>query len=355
MDLVLRDPTYVPRSVPSSGERIAVHFIRDRRDIPFLRLMATLTLTVVPTGVILFVPGLFRWWLAAAHLALVLYFSGPFVLMLHNTSHRKLFKREWDWMNLYIPWVLGPFFGESPMTYFAHHVGMHHVENNLADDISTTLPYRRDSFVDFMRYFLRFLFAGAVELSGYFVRKRRRSLFLQFLSGELLFFAAAGALAFLDWRASLMVLVVPLVIVRFVMMAGNWGQHAFVDRASPANNYRNSITCINSLYNRRCFNDGYHIGHHLKSTRHWTEMPEDFRINAATYGKEGAIVFAGLDFFSVWMCLMAKRYDILARHFVSLGDSPPDVAALVDLLRSRTQWTERREAFATREQTPLAP
>ena len=56
---------------------------------------------------------------------------------------------NFGWANYYIPWVLGPFFGESPETYFAHHVGMHHAENNLEDDISTTLPYVRDSAVDF--------------------------------------------------------------------------------------------------------------------------------------------------------------------------------------------------------------
>ena len=73
---------------------MALRFIHDRRDLPFVKLMAILTVTVIPTGVVLFVPGAFRWWLGVAHLALVLYFLGPFVLMLHNTSHRKLFRRR---------------------------------------------------------------------------------------------------------------------------------------------------------------------------------------------------------------------------------------------------------------------
>src|SRR4029077_17212020 len=129
-------------------------------------------------------------------------------------------------------------------------------------------------------------------------------LMLRCVIGELSFCLAAAALFFLSWRASLVVFVVPFVTARFAMMAGNWGQHAFVDEASPENNYRNSITCINSTYNRRCFNDGYHIGHHLKATRHWTELPDEFRANVPTYAREGAIVFSGLDFFAVWLCLM---------------------------------------------------
>jgi hypothetical protein len=43
-------------------------------------------------------------------------------------------------MNVYIPWVR-PFFGESPETYFAHHVALHHPGNNFEDDVSTTLRF----------------------------------------------------------------------------------------------------------------------------------------------------------------------------------------------------------------------
>ena len=223
---------------------------------------------------------------------------GPFILMLHNTSHRTLFKRPWGWMNKYIPWVLGPFFGESPETYFAHHVGMHHAENNLEDDLSTTLPYRRDSLPHFLAYFFLFFFGALVQLLTYFAKKRRYSLLLRCALGETLFYVAVGGLFFVNWRATLIVFVIPFLITRFAMMAGNWGQHAFVDEAAPANNYRNSITCINTRYNRRCFNDGV-----------------------------------------VWFFLMLKRYDWLAARMVPLGDAQPSVEESIAVLRSRTQWT----------------
>ena len=342
MDLLaLRDPTYSPAEVPSRAERIATRFIQDPRDAPFLKLMALLSATVVPTGLATYFTQEFRLGLAILHLALVFYFLGPFVLMLHNTSHRRLFRRGWGWMNQYIPWVLGPFFGESPEAYFTHHVGMHHVENNLAEDLSTTLPYRRDHALDFLRYFLRFFFTAFFALTAYFARKKRRTLLVRTLVGELAYYFTVIALLFVDWRATLVVFVIPLVVARFAMMAGNWGQHAFIDRDSPENNYRNSITCINSSYNRRCFNDGYHIGHHLKATRHWTEMPVEFRRNVKTYAEESAIVFSGIDFFGVWFCLMLQRYDWLARRFVQLGEVHRSPDEIIGLLRSRTGWTER--------------
>jgi fatty acid desaturase len=337
MSVAVTDPTYKPAGRSLLGERLALKFINDRRDLPFLSLMAVLTVTVVPSGIVLFVPGWFRWWLAAVHLGVYVHFVGPFVLMLHNTSHRSLFRKSYGWMNQYIPWVLGPFFGESPETYFAHHVGMHHPENNLEDDLSSTLPYRRDSIRGFLSYFLEFFFLALIKLTGYFARKGRRSLMIRTVVGELLFFGLTAALLVLNWRATLTVFVIPFLVTRFAMMAGNWGQHAFVDEVSPENCYRNSITCINSVYNRRCFNDGYHIGHHLKATRHWTEMPEEFLRNVATYASEDAIVFADIDFFGVWVCLMLKRYNWLSRKFVHLGRDRTEEETIA-LLRSRTRW-----------------
>jgi hypothetical protein len=344
MEIALHDPTYVAPAAARASDRVALRFIHDVRDVPFLKLMALLSVTVIPTGIALFVRGAFSWWLAAVHFALVVWFMPPFVLMLHNTSHRRLFKRPWSWMNQYIPWVLGPFFGETPETYFAHHVGMHHPENNLEDDVSTTMPFVRDRVTHFMHYFLRFFFLVLFDLVRYLGKKGRRALVIRSIVGEFGFIFAVVGLAIYDWRATLAVFLLPYVISRFAMMAGNWGQHAFIDRASPENNYRNSITCINTTYNRRCFNDGYHIGHHIKQTRHWTEMPEDFARNVETYAREGAIVFCGIDFFGVWFCLMLKRYDWLARRVVHLGGAERSESEIVALLRSRTQWTSRQAA-----------
>ncbi len=334
------DPVYVPLTRPGLFAKIMLRALNDPRDLPFARLMVLLTVTLWPAAVYLAWPGNFRWWLAAPYLVLVNYFLGPFILMLHNTSHRKLFNRRFGWLNSYVPWVLGPLFGESPETYSAHHVGMHHQENNLKDDISSTMAYQRDSVVDFSRYFLRFFFVGLGELVTYFARRRRFALMRRTIVGEVAFFLAIGLLMAVSWRAALVILVVPLVVTRFAMMAGNWAQHAFIDPSAPENNFKNSITCINCSYNRRCFNDGYHIGHHLKRTRHWTEMPVEFVQNRSEYAAQGAIVFQGVDFFALWFFLMLKRYDWLAARFVQLGNVSQSPEEIETLLRSRTRRFE---------------
>jgi fatty acid desaturase len=120
--------------------------------------------------------------------------------------------------------------------------------------------------------------------------------------------------------ATLVVLGLPLALARVVMMLGNWTQHAFIAPASPDNCYTNSITCINTPYNHACWNDGYHISHHLKPALHWTDHPTHFRHNLAQYVNNEAIVFEGIHFLHIFRYLMGRRYDLLARHFVELQD-----------------------------------
>ncbi|MCS6904696.1 MAG: fatty acid desaturase [Bacteroidia bacterium] len=336
--MLITDPTFVAGKPYSSMERWLLQWINDERDLPFLRLCAILFFTTIPFAIYLYISQPFYWWVAALYFiynnALWL---GPFVLMLHNTSHRALFKRKYNFLNYFIPWVLGPFFGETPESYYAHHIGMHHPENNLKDDLSSTMAYQRDSLVDFFRYFFNFFFLGVWELSTYLRRKKRKKLLYRFWKGEFSFYIFVTLLCFVNWKATLVVFIIPFIFTRFMMMAGNWAQHAFIDPQSPNNCYRNSITCINTLYNRRCFNDGYHIGHHLKPTMHWTELPLEFQKNIKVYAQEGAIVFHTIDFFIIWLLLMLKRYDWLARFYVNLQPSVIlSKEEIIELLKMRT-------------------
>src|SRR5215216_1095530 len=83
-NLVITDPTYRPAEQPGPFSRFALRLINDPRDLPFIRLMALLTFTVVPFAAYLFLAGNLSWWLAAVYLVMVLgFFLGPFILMLH--------------------------------------------------------------------------------------------------------------------------------------------------------------------------------------------------------------------------------------------------------------------------------
>ena len=273
----LTDPVFDPNRTYTALDRKFLSYIHDKRDLPFIYLTLQITFTLIPLAVLMYWPGVsnWLWWTAAvAFFAFNNFvFKGPFGLMLHCTSHRKFFKEKYAFLNNYLPWVIGPLFGQSPETYFSHHIGMHHPENNLADDESTTMPYQRDSFRSWLMYFTDFFFLGVARTAGYFKRKNRAKLMVKLLRGETLFYIFVAALCFVNFAATFMVFILPFFLSRIVLMLGNFAQHAFVDANDPGNAYKNSITCINTKYNHKCWNDGYHISHHIKPTKHCTEHP----------------------------------------------------------------------------------
>jgi hypothetical protein len=328
----LSDPVKSDRSVP----RWMAALLNDPRDAIFVRLALECGLVAL-VGIGLYFSGRYLWWCAPLYWALnSLWVMDRFILMLHCTSHRPLFRPAFSPLNWLIPWVLGPFFGQTPETYFVHHLGMHHREENGFDDASSTMPFQRDRLVDWLRYLIRFLVSGHLDLFRYLRRGSKTRLIRRFVIGELVF---AGVMAVLLWHApgpTFVVFLGPVLVARTLMMAGNWGQHAFVCPEQPTNPYRYSITCINSRYNRRCFNDGYHIYHHIRARSHWTEYPGEFQQNISTYGREDAIVFEGMDFFTVWLALMMGRWRRLARAFCRLPGAPPrSEDQVIALLRHR--------------------
>ncbi len=298
--------------------------LNDPRDVIFINLSLQMTLFLLPVAVALFVVGRFPWWWAPVYwVYMFAFFLDRFILMLHCTCHRPLFKRQFKFLNNYIPWVLGPLVGETPESYFVHHMGMHHKEGNLMNDLSSTMRFQRDKFTHWFRYWFRFMTWGPIELFVYHAKAGRKKMLKRLVIGEGSYWIVTALLAyFVSFQAALVVLVVPVILTRTLMMAGNWGQHAFVDPDEPDNDFKSSITCINSRYNRRCFNDGYHIIHHLKPSMHYTEMADEFDKARDLYGRQDAIVFEGHDFFSVWLFLMLGQKKALARAFVRLPGAP---------------------------------
>jgi fatty acid desaturase len=336
----ITDPVYTTKKHVSL-DRFFVQFIRDERDLPFIYLSIQIFCTVVPLGLLLFtdiVKG--GWWylVAVGNLLLIsLYFLGPYTLMLHLTSHRRFYKAEYSFMNKFVPWVIGPFMGQSPESYYSHHIGMHHPENNLRKDGSSTMEYQRDEVLHYLHYFGSFMVSGVPFLNAYLLRNGKSKISTNLMRGEYVSYLFLSTMAYLNFRSALFVFLLPYVIIRFGMMSGNWAQHAFIVPESPENSYHNSITCINAIYNHLCFNDGYHIGHHLRPTMHWTEYPDEFIRNKDKYITNDAIVFEKIDFFIIWFFLMCKRYDWLAHYYVNVGGKYKSDEEVIAMLKARTK------------------
>ena len=338
---VLTDPVFVKSARYSRLDAWFVSKLRDERDLPFIWLTIRILAVLVPMAVAIYLLPAYSaaWWVVAAvHFILNNFkYKGPFGLMLHCSSHRPLFAAPYARLNdILLPWIVAPLFGQTPESYFAHHIGMHHPENNLEEDGSSTMRYQRDSVQSFLAYYLSFITAGPFQLLRYLREKGRSNLARRFLQGEAAFYAVVIALGFVNLPATVVVFILPYFILRLIMMVGNWTQHAFVSAEQPENDYQNSITCINTKYNHQCWNDGYHTSHHQKPTLHWTEHPAHFTARLQEYAEQEAVVFSGITFLHVFAWLMLHRYDKLARHFVDLGNRFNSDAEVAAFLRMRT-------------------
>ena len=145
-------------------------------------------------------------------------------------------------------------------------------------------------------------------------------------------------MCFVNLKATLVVFVIPLLFARLVMMLGNWTQHSFIDPDKPENLFTSSINCINTVYNKKCWNDGYHIVHHLRPGMHYTDMPGEFLIRKDEFAANKAIVFDGIHYLHIFKWLLLKRYDKLADNLVNInGNMFQSKEEAIALLKERTK------------------
>ncbi|GAB3006473.1 hypothetical protein GCM10027051_02210 [Niabella terrae] len=342
----LTDPVYNNQYKKGWYDKLWMRFMKDERDLPFIHLLTLIHLTIVPVAILLFTSVLtgWIWWVVAIvyFYFAQFYFKGRFGLMFHCFCHRKTLKAAYQQkFHSYVTWILCPLFGHAPEGYFSHHMGMHHVENNTEEDSSSTMYYQRDSFQSFLAYFFNFILLGFKETFEYLYKRKRKKLYTNLTLGEWIYIFFCIGMCFVNLKATLVVFAIPLVFARFVMMLGNWTQHSFIDRSNPDNIYTNSINCINTKYNHVCWNDGYHIIHHLRPGMHYTEMPGEFWKRKDEFAEKKAIVFDGIHYLHVFFFLMTKQYDKLADNLVNINNMFNSREEAIVLMQERTRRCAR--------------
>jgi len=346
---VITDPVYTEPKEFSAYERFWLRFMNDKRDLPFIHLLTAIHLLVIPSAIILYTPLLQGWYWWALYVPYFyvsqMYFKGRFGLMLHCICHRKLFKKAYTWLFHYVIWIVCPFFGHTPESYFAHHMGMHHVENNMVDDASSTLPYQRDSLRGFFAYYLNFLFLGFRDTFMYFFTRKRRKFYLRLGFGESMFYLFCIGMCFVNFKATLFIFIIPFIFARIVMMLGNWTQHAFVN---PDNLEDNTINCINTKYNVACWNDGYHAIHHNRPAMHYTDIPGEFLKTKDQLAEQKVLVFDGIHYLHIFLWLMQKRYDKLADNLVNVNNMFASKEEAIALMKERTRKFTKGVAMSGR-------
>lgn len=337
----LTDPVYHEPKSFSRYENFWLKYLNDKRDLPFIHLLTAIHILVIPVAIFLYTPVLngWYWWLLYIPYFYVsqMYFKGRFGLMLHCISHRKPFKKGYVGFYNYVIWFVCPFFGHTPETYFVHHIGMHHVENNMPDDTSSTLAYNRDSPGGFLKYVGRFLLMGFVDIFMYMFNRKRKKLYMRLTYGEMAFYLFCTGMCFVNLKATLFIFIIPFVFARVVMMLGNWAQHSFIDKTNPEDNYTSAINCINTKYNKMCWNDGYHTIHHLRPAMHYTDIPGEFLKLQHEFAEKKSLVFDGIHYLHIFVWLMTKRYDKLADNLVNIDNTFSSRDEAIALMKERTR------------------
>ncbi|KAF2034313.1 fatty acid desaturas-like protein [Setomelanomma holmii] len=294
--------------------------VRNETDVVIITHLLLYTCTTLPSAIYLFYN--FRWWHAILHGLMQGWYAGAYTLLRHQHIHvRGVLSKKYALIDELFPYVLDPLMGHTWNSYYFHHVKHHHVEGNGPNDLSSTVRYQRDDVWDFAKYVGRFYFLIWFDLPRYFLRTKKPVLALKAASCELGNYAVLFLLAkYVNTRATIFVLLVPLAIMRLALMTGNWGQHALVDELEPDSDFRSSITLIDVPSNRYCYNDGYHTSHHLNPLRHWRDHPIAFLSQKKQYADEHALVFYNIDYMMLTINLLRKNYDHIARCLVPIGE-----------------------------------
>jgi fatty acid desaturase len=258
---------------------------------------------------------------------------------LHIVSHRRVFVRKLDWLNVVPTWLASCWMGDPPYLFATEHVVNHHAQDNGPRDLSCTMRYRRDSWKDLGCYLLDFLFgrSGIFGIAALFRAGRGGRIWKRrFLGGQAIFWALVVVRMWQDWVPTTVLLLGPFFFLQIANRTNNWTEHAFIDPRRPLDLLGNCYTIVGSSFNTGIgCNEGYHYTHHRAPGLPNHLWPRHFRDHIHDVAASGHLVFRGISTNGIFVRLMLKNFRSLARHYVPLPGQRLSEDAVIQILRER--------------------
>jgi len=190
----------------------------------------------------------------------------------HNHNHLGIWRSKT--LNLLTSYVIAFFYGHPAVAWVPTHNQVHHKLNNGPGDSSRSPKwFEGNHLAALLVYPILTNFAQTRDIRAFFrdLWKRDRGAFWSAASEYMVFFGIMAALLVIDWRKTLLFIVIPQQGAIFFIQCVNYLQHVEADAASEWNHSRNFVSPI---LNALLFNNGYHTVHHLKPGVHWSQLPQ---------------------------------------------------------------------------------
>jgi fatty acid desaturase len=339
------------RAPRSSFERWIARRLANPLDAVFVRLVLVVSAVIVPCFSALVVPASRSPYVMVLFIAMVTECAEKFELVDHTNMHNRVFspnshcnaltRAALRSLSLWHEYALTLFMGRIPHRYRIQHIYVHHVENNGPRDPQSTLPYDRTSYFAFCRFALKMGMNSTLpfDVSRYLIRARRYRL-LVFLHVNILAYIALVVTLFLVNPPAAFL----LLALRFSFGVGaallNFYEHGLIDPAVPSDAYRNAATVALAADDHGTLGNDLHIAHHLHPGRHWSQLIEEARANAAVYHDRGAIVYR--DTRGIVRKVLMRRFDELAASCDAGGLESSDVVRELQRRAEGPSFTTRR-------------
>jgi beta-carotene hydroxylase len=201
-----------------------------------------------------------------------LYFAVSVSVIAHNHNHVPIWKSAW--LNHVTDYWITLFYGFPVFAWTPTHNKNHHKFNNKEGDFTITYRFSESnniltllSYPSISSYFQQSPIL--IHLRHLWKNKRPKFFIAIFQYVALILFVAITL--YLDWRKSLLFVIIPQQVALFSVLIFNYIQHVHADEESKYNHSRNFVS---RYTNFMLFNNGFHTAHHQRASTHWSKLPE---------------------------------------------------------------------------------